>query len=69
MGFEDRYEIDCSVCGVLKFEPRLIDALVMARIYAKRCGQVTVYDRMAHKGAPQLWDSNGRLIAWREEEA
>ena len=54
----ERYEIGDSLCGVIAYGDKQRDAFVRALAYQtgshKDC-TVTVYDRMAHRGQPDMW--------------
>lgn len=58
-----RFEISCSCCGVLDYYAKLEDALEQARYFDefphKDCEDVMVYDRMAHIGRPDLYNTDG----------
>lgn len=62
----DRYEIGCSQCGVIGYETskwRANRAAERAALrHSTKVEQVTIYDRLAHYGAPELWDANGKVL-------
>jgi hypothetical protein len=73
---ETRYQVGCSVCESVDFEPSRCEAHVTANHHAKRCGgAITVFDRMARKGCTDLWkldrDYGGRpvLVPFRTRKA
>ena len=54
----DRYEIGDSHCGIIAYEDTMRIAFSQALAYQTGSHQnctVTVYDRMAHRGAPDTW--------------
>lgn len=61
-GFDERYEVSCSHCGVLAYEPFKRKALRMAQRQKVRhefCEEILVYDRMAHVGRPEIFAADG----------
>ena len=67
-GFDERYEISCSGCGVLHHESTLREALETAgRCVPDHtlCADVMVYDRMAHNGRPEIYEPGGKVRSWR----
>lgn len=63
----ERYEIGCSVCGVIGYEACLADALRVAQRQQEQRHNtenetVTVYDRLAHHGKPELYTPKGTVI-------
>lgn len=68
-GFERRFEIGDKFCGVIGYRPFRMKALEFARRMTdglhKNCPTPTVFDRMAHQGAPSQWRPDGRCIAHR----
>jgi hypothetical protein len=69
-GFKERYEIGDGLCGVIGYRPNRAEAFVYAweqkRGSHKGCF-ITVYDRMAHKGAAELWSLLGVAVGWKEQ--
>ncbi|KKM67806.1 hypothetical protein LCGC14_1467410 [marine sediment metagenome] len=65
MGFEERYEIGGPANGVIGYRSTRQKALELATRWAERSMKVTVYDRMAHKGSPELWDPEGVPLSWK----
>jgi len=64
----DRYEIGCNVQGVICYIDRKAEAFRVARnqeycdpLCSQHCN-ITVYDRLAHHGLPELWSHNGEII-------
>ena len=61
-----RYEIGCSECGVICYETTLKKALIEAQTQTKQhdtdSEKVTVYDRLAHYGKPELFDTTGKVL-------
>lgn len=53
----DRYEIGSDSDGLLDSAATKDEAFRLAEYYAQRLDTlVTVYDRMARKGCPRLWE-------------
>jgi len=65
----DRYEISCRYCGVLSYAPTLLKALRAAEAanpkHSMDYEHVTVFDRMAHHGQPELFDAHGKILQRR----
>lgn len=64
----DRFTVDCSQCGFLPYGyTNFTDALNYAKKavlkHASPNEKITVFDRMAHKGKPELWDYQGNIIS------
>jgi hypothetical protein len=66
---EERFTIDCSYCGFLTTERTLNDAFVAARQLAQRHNtpeeKITIYDRLAQKGACQVYDIEGNCVGYK----
>lgn len=67
-----RYEVGCAVCGAVMHETnreRADDAAVRHDRSHSGEASATVYDRMAHHGAPELWrvqhDGGLRIVRYR----
>ena len=63
----DRFMVLCSVCGWISGHKNFSLALSAAQ-YAYMLKhtlpdeKITIYDLMAHKGKPELWDFNGNIL-------
>ena len=65
---QDRYTIGDPVCGLISVFPSRFEAQIAASRHEDWCKEpVSVYDRMAHFGAPEKWTSKGAIVARREE--
>ncbi len=71
---DDRFTIDCSFCGLLSSETRFNAALETAKRLSGKHNEtgerISIFDRLAHKGACNLWDVNGKCLGnkkWGEE--
>lgn len=54
---EDRYEVGADDVGVIAHVSKFDEAVRVATDFIEREGMpVTIFDRMAHKGKPELWD-------------
>ena len=64
----DRYEIGDPACGAEHYRSKRGEAFAVARVHqsVNGCPNVTVFDRMAHKGRPHEWDLNGPILCWRD---
>lgn len=65
--FNYRYEIGDNTCGVLASASTRVEAERLARSYQERhpsC-KVVLFDRMAHRGMPDMWDAGGRFLYHR----
>jgi len=70
-GFEERYEVGDARCGVITYCKTFSLALEAARrikLGLHRECFVTVFDRMAHRGAVSQWDAAGKVLAIKEQE-
>ena len=69
MGFEDKYEIGDADCGVITYASKWIEAKTMVSTHRKgahkECPGLYIYDRLAHKGKCQMWDTEGRCLSIR----
>lgn len=68
----DRFTIQDPVCGLVATAATKERAQELARHHQKNadgsiseCQDVTLYDRMAHRGRPQEWQPCGFILAWR----
>ena len=64
-----RYEVSCKTCGVVAYKNTRKAADVYAQfsdIRHKGCGGITIYDRLAHYGRPDLWSAAGSLLHVKE---
>lgn len=69
-GIYDRYEVGCSVCGVICFSNTLLDALETAQkadqFHRSRIGEtVTIYDRLTHQDCPRIFSADGTITSCR----
>lgn len=66
---DDRYQICDPICEFISSEAQKEAAFKSAKAYQngrhERCGQVIVYDLMAHVGQPQKWDAYGSILERR----
>ena len=65
MSFEERFEVGDKVCGVIGYCPTYDLAWDLAEVRGrthKECGDISIYDRMAHKGDPEIWSHDGRCL-------
>ena len=61
-GFSERFEISCSYCGVLGYKGTKSEALDSALHWKSRhphCEDIMVFDRMAHKGQYEIYNTDG----------
>lgn len=66
-GFEERYEVGCPSCRTIEgYFPTYNEAWGIAGLLVAKwhqgCCYVTIYDRMAHKGKPELWRHDGLCL-------
>lgn len=70
MGFEERYEISDKICGVIIYAATYDGARGTAGLIAKAnhidCGDILIYDRMAHKGKAEMWNQAGQILSIKE---
>lgn len=63
--FDFRYEIGCSICGYICSDRTMSDAIATANraseLHKGKSEYITIYDRMAHRGKPRLYDMNGNI--------
>ncbi len=69
-GFAERYELDCGYCGWIAYASTRAEATRLQLAYTSDhqrlpCSSLTIYDRMAHSGAAQLWGRNGIILGTR----
>ncbi len=66
----DRFTIDCSYCGFLISERTFKEALDTAGRRKLRHNspdeKITIFDRLAQRGACNTWDIDGRCIGYKE---
>lgn len=70
MGIEERFDIGDFICGSISYERTVRDATALCRALVaggkhRNCGPISVYDRMAHRGRPQLWITDGPILRFR----
>lgn len=63
----ERYSISCNVCGFVDTRETKTAALAFAKTlrsaFHNKCGEgITVFDRMAHHGAAEMWTSDGSSL-------
>jgi hypothetical protein len=67
---EERFTIDCSFCGFLTTETTFAKAWETARRLALRHKasdeKITIFDRLAQRGACNTWDIEGHCIGYKE---
>ena len=67
---EERFTIDCSYCGFLTTEKTFAEALETARRLALRHKgsdeKITIFDRLAQRGACNTWDIEGHCLGYKE---
>lgn len=71
MSTRERFLVSDALCGFIDRAPSRLEALQIARGHW-RCPEamrVTVFDRLARKGAEQIWNVGGRCISRRENGA
>jgi len=66
-----RYQVDCSICGHLVSERSLRKAIHTAQFLADlrhnlEGEQITIYNTLAHRGKPDLYSKDGKIISTRE---
>lgn len=62
----DRYMIGDPCCGVVSSHSTRQEATEAAQAHAaKGCAQVRIFDSMAHFGAPEMFDTRGRVYRLR----
>ena len=68
-----RYEVSDPLCGWVDAEMTHHRAIETAAYHEARHiresdpTMVTVYDVMARRGAPHLWDTSGKVLAYRHD--
>ncbi len=66
---DDRYQINCTVCGFLQSARSFNLAVKSARLLKQRHAEldekVTIYDTMAHVMAPESFDAEGNILTLR----
>ena len=66
-----RFEISCSYCGVLDHYRKLDGAIEQAKYFKEfpheACEDVMVFDRMAHRGKPELYNVDGSVRSIRND--
>lgn len=69
MGTPDyRFEVSCNYCGVLEYCTTLEHALRTAKNCEpdhKYCSDIMVFDLMAHKGKPEIYNPEGTVRSIR----
>ncbi len=67
---EERFTIDCSFCGFLTTERTYAAAMETAQRLKLRHNasdeKITIFDRLAQRGACNTWDIDGRCIGYKE---
>jgi len=68
----ERFTVNCSVCGYLTGHTTLAKALMKAtsaqRGHSLRGEVVTVFDVMAHRGRPELYNADGEVLGRRTDD-
>ena len=66
---DDRFEILCTYCGGLSSKRTLRAAVLYASLAERRhtgeYERIEIYDRMAQKGRPELYTSDGKVTEVR----
>ena len=65
MAFEERYEISDPYCGVIAYAPTKAEGnRMLANYFGSHfsCGDLSLFDRMAHVGRDDMWDVDGRVM-------
>ena len=68
----DRFTIDCSYCGFISSERTLTEAIRTAQGLKQRGRhatpeeKITIFDRLAQRGACNTWDVEGHCIGHKE---
>ena len=60
-----RYAVGCEFCGYHDGFRSRTDAISYARRNKAACPGTTIFDIMARKGRPNIWDSDGRILGRR----
>jgi len=66
----ERYQVDCSICGHLSSERTFVNAKRTAQFadmfHHSENEQITISDIMAHRGKPDLYTNTGEVISTRD---
>ena len=71
MTVHDRFQVGCSYCGHLSAHQTRNAATVALWNLSGRhatCGKLTIFDVMARRGAPELWDARGYVLELRRKK-
>ena len=64
----NRYQVVDPVCGLVETCSRKVDAFALALKHSQDCNEVEILDTAAKGGAPERWNSSGRVLNRRESK-